>query len=92
MPSSDKRLVENREYIRSKKSVPCADCGKEFPDVCMDFHHLDEETKMDHIKARGRNRSMVWTLSKYSRKKIDEELDKCVVLCACCHRIRHANA
>ena len=92
MTSSEKRLVENRKYIRSKKSVPCADCGREFPEVCMDFHHLDESTKLDSIKVRPKNRSMVWTLCKYSRQRIDEELNKCVVLCACCHRIRHAGA
>tara|TARA_Y100000996_G_scaffold387469_1_gene346285 strand:- start:348 stop:626 length:279 start_codon:yes stop_codon:yes gene_type:complete len=89
MTAREKRLTENREYIRSKKRVPCADCGKEFPDVCMDFHHLDESAKLDAIKARAGNRSMLWTLCKYSRERIDEELNKCVVLCACCHRIRH---
>jgi hypothetical protein len=90
MPSSNDRLEKNREYIRSRKRVPCADCGGNFPEICMDFHHLNEETKLDHIQKRGRNRSMTWTLCKYSKQKIDEEINKCVVLCSNCHRIRHS--
>jgi hypothetical protein len=84
-----KRHKEREEYIRSKKRVPCADCGNTFPEVCMDFHHIDEETKHASLKNRS-NPSMGSLMKKWSLKRINEELDKCVVLCACCHRIRHS--
>ena len=80
-----KRIEERKEYIRSKKDVPCHDCGNTFPQYCMDFHHIDETTKNPYI---GRY-SLTERMAKFSIKKIDEELEKCVVVCACCHRIRH---
>lgn len=79
-----RRRLKNIEYIESKKRVPCMDCGGEFPEYCMDFHHLDEETK----PGVG-NKSIKHYLKDYSRKVIDEELAKCVLVCANCHRIRH---
>jgi hypothetical protein len=80
------RLQERSEYIRSKKTdVPCHDCGGKFPPYCMDFHHLNEGTKHYALK----HRSFVDKMSTCSIKRIDEELSKCVIVCANCHRIRH---
>jgi len=84
----EKRHKERFEYIQSKKRVPCADCGNTFPEICMDFHHINEDTKAEVLKKPGQNSMSRW-MKRWSIKKIDEELDKCVVLCACCHRIRH---
>lgn len=81
----EKRWNERREYLISKKNVPCEDCGGTFPNYCMDFHHLNEDTKNPGIKRK----SFIDKMKTYSMKKIDEEIAKCVVLCANCHRIRH---
>ncbi len=86
-PKRKQRREERRSYIEAHKDLPCADCGKSFPRVCMDFHHIDENTKDEVIKRR-RN-SLISTAQKWSIARIDAELAKCVVLCACCHRIRH---
>ena len=86
--SRQTRHKKRWEYIQSKKNVPCADCGNSFPNVCMDFHHTNEETKEQSLKGYNKS-SMAMRMKKWSIKKIDEELNKCVVLCACCHRIRH---
>lgn len=62
----------------------CKDCGlfhPEFPEI-FDFHHMDPAIKDDKVSsliARGRK----WEV-------ILAELLKCVLLCANCHRIRHA--
>lgn len=57
----------------------CYDCGLR---TCIydvyDFHHVDPNTKVDSIRNL-RNRK--WAT-------IQAELDKCVLLCATCHRIR----
>lgn len=56
----------------------CTDCGNEFPPYVYDFHHLDPTIKDSTIaQIMGRK----W-------ENIVSELDKCVLLCANCHRIR----
>ena len=85
MPRSKEGEIRQIEYIKSKRNVPCMDCGGTFPVCCMDFHHVDEETKNSLI---GR-KSFLHVMKKYSVERIDEEIDKCVIVCANCHRIRH---
>lgn len=66
------------EYLGGK----CFDCGGIFPHYVYDFHHLDGSTKLDNP-------------SRFLRGDWDSavpELDKCVLLCANCHRGRHFNA
>jgi hypothetical protein len=58
----------------------CTDCGGVFPLACFDFHHLDPSTK-DFDPCRGLTKS---------KAKLFAELEKCVLLCANCHRIRHS--
>jgi NAD-dependent dihydropyrimidine dehydrogenase PreA subunit len=56
----------------------CADCKNEFPPYVYDFHHLDPTIKDSNIaRIMGRK----W-------ENIVSELDKCILLCANCHRIR----
>ena len=56
----------------------CTDCLNEFPPYVYDFHHLNPEIK-EHSITRIMGRK--W-------ENIVTELDKCVLLCANCHRIR----
>jgi hypothetical protein len=63
--------------INNLKAGPCTDCGREFPPECMDFDHLDASTKVGRVSTmRG------------SRLKMLEEVQKCELVCACCHRTR----
>lgn len=59
-----------------KKTLSCIVCG-ESTSVCLDFHHIDPSTKSA-------------TVSSLLFKKAKEEAEKCVVLCANCHRKVHA--
>jgi hypothetical protein len=54
----------------------CAVCGYDRCPVALDFHHI-----------RGKKEFSVGDIG-YSRswKKLKQELDKCVLLCANCHR------
>jgi len=45
----------------------------------LDFHHIDKETK----------EFTIGTIKKGSKEKILKEIDKCVCLCANCHREFH---
>lgn len=66
-------------YIRNlKESSPCLDCKKHFPYYVMDFDHV-----------RGKKHANVMELiTTLSKKKIDEEIAKCEIVCSNCHRIR----
>ena len=62
-----------------KNNLQCVICD-ESENVCLDFHHLNPDKKDFTIAVSlGRN----WS-------SIEEELKKCVVLCANCHRKVHA--
>lgn len=78
------RAVKNRsllwdKYIQYKETLRCTVCGESARE-CLEFHHTDP-TKKDI------NPSLAAT---YSTKKFLEEIDKCVVLCANCHRKVHS--
>lgn len=55
----------------------CHDCEGTYHPSVYDFHHLDPSVKEKHPSVA------------LSRLDWKEELEKCVMLCANCHRIRH---
>jgi hypothetical protein len=77
---SSRRRKEAVEFVKELKSKPCMDCGNSLPPVCMDYHHVRGEKKYEI------NRMTRITVSK---KLILEEIAKCDLLCANCHRQRH---
>ena len=72
-------MLRVRAFVITAKSKPCADCGIQYPCYVMDFDHV-RGTKLDGI---SRMVSMV-----YTEEKLQEEIDKCDVVCANCHRER----
>jgi hypothetical protein len=77
------RRVKRIALIRTAKSKPCMDCGNSYPYYAMDFDHRNpEEKKFGICQAKCGNRSL---------KTLQEEIDKCDVVCATCHRIRHGD-
>lgn len=81
-----KRIYSRRREISkwftlNKEKLRCQVCG-ENTSVCLDFHHLDPKIKdlnLGKIKNWG-----------YSIKRIQSEINKCIILCANCHRKLHA--
>lgn len=71
------RTDANRNLVAELKNVPCADCGGVFPPCVMDFDHVSEN------KTRG-----VAQMMSHSLDLILEEISKCEIVCANCHRIR----
>jgi len=63
------------------KGGKCIFCGYNKCNDALDFHHLNSKEKEFGLSVRGLTRS--W-------KKIKEELDKCILVCANCHRELHA--
>lgn len=69
-------------YKQVKKEKKCIECGESRPKA-LEFHHVNPATKKESIYDMVHN--------KCSIDNIKEEMDKCIVLCANCHRVRHAN-
>ena len=68
-----------KNFIRDvKASKSCVGCG--ISDIaCLDFHHIGDKTyEIADMVARG-----------FSINSISKEMDKCVILCANCHRRLH---
>jgi len=72
------RASRGEKIIINAKKGPCTDCGKKFPPYVMDLHHV-----------RGKKAANISQMKRGSVKKLEEEIAKCDLLCANCHRIRH---
>lgn len=77
------RSRDNGRDMKAKaveyKGGLCIDCMIAYPDVVYDFHHKNPKQKDFAISAF---QGIDW-------QKLKIELDKCDLLCANCHRIRH---
>lgn len=78
---NSRRRKELIEFVIELKKKPCMDCGVLYPHYVMDFDHRDSTTKIDSING-------MINFHSYSKKKILEEIEKCDLVCANCHRIR----
>lgn len=70
-----------RQMAREYKGGKCMICGYKRCQDALDFHHRDPKNKNFGLSVKGLTRS--WD-------KIKVEIDKCVLVCANCHREIHA--
>jgi len=86
----DKCIQQGKDYAQKKKrdhltllislkSGPCVDCGHTFHPAAMDF---------DHRESSPTNRS-IGNMKYNSIETILEEVAKCDLRCANCHRVKH---
>ncbi|MFU8868181.1 homing endonuclease associated repeat-containing protein [Natronococcus sp.] len=76
----DRRRSEIRRWLYEYKDehCECLRCTEDRP-PCLDFHHPDEkERSIATMVVNG-----------HSKESIREEIERCVVLCANCHRLEH---
>ncbi len=73
------RAAEKKIKAIEYKGGKCNDCGGVFHPAVYEFHHISPNEKEAEPA----------TLRNYSWEKLKKEIDKCVMLCANCHRIRH---
>jgi hypothetical protein len=78
-----KRRKKVRQMAIDYKGGCCQKCGYNKCIDALEFHHADSDGKDFSISEKGYTRS--WA-------KVQEELDKCILLCANCHREIHAQA
>ena len=90
--TGESQLVESRMARQRRKLEAvrllgggCSDCGirhgPDWPLACFDFHHVDETKEA----------SIAVLLRKRPTDQLAKELRKCVLLCATCHRRKHAD-
>jgi len=84
------RSIFRKEKSRSLKAEAiaykggkCNDCLAVVHQAAFEFHHTDPSTKANKEPAH-----FLRDISSLN-EKAKQELDKCVLLCANCHRIRH---
>lgn len=71
---------EIKEFLTILKQEKACSCGEQ-DYKCLDFHHIDPTTKKFNIGDAVRERQ--------TKRAILEEISKCEVLCANCHRKLH---
>ena len=76
--NSRKRLNEFRELMGLAKDQPCKDCGIKYPEFVMEFDHLPQFKKEFNISCGAFK----------NPDQLREEMLKCELVCANCHKIR----
>lgn len=78
----DARRERTKEFLDDyKMSHGCSACGYAECPAALEFHHLDPEDKKFGIN--------VCSCHSRSMESVLEEIAKCDVLCANCHREKH---
>lgn len=77
-----KDVIENKRttVAKIKSQLRCQKCG-EYRSYMLDFHHLDPGEKENTVARLVSNTSPI--------KKVLDEIKKCIVFCANCHREFH---
>lgn len=83
--SKRKAVYKYKNKIKSflkelKEKTPCSDCRKNYPFYVMEFDHREGVHKIDNISAMVANTRPLLI--------VQEELLKCDIVCANCHRQR----
>lgn len=96
MPKEKRKYIQRAEYLkeavkRRRKELrlkainylggECSICKYHKCLQALEFHHLNSRNKSFGLSSRGLTRS--W-------ERIKSELDKCILLCANCHRELHS--
>ena len=85
----DLKRKTRKKYLRNKFSSiinrykifkKCSYCGYNKNPYALQFHHVNEEDKINNV-------ANIWRTSYVQWKKIKAEIRKCIVLCANCHSI-----
>ena len=80
-----KAVTERRRKLKQMlvayKGGSCVLCGYKKSVWALDLHHVDESKKSFGLSTRGLTRS--W-------ESLQRESDKCILICANCHREIHA--
>jgi hypothetical protein len=80
LDSAASKIRSRVKFQVFKSRLSCEKCGQNHP-ATLDFHHVVSDPSNKKINVLARNGAY--------DKAIQEIMDKCIVLCANCHRIHH---
>lgn len=75
-----RRGERTKWFVSLKSQLKCEMCGEDHP-ACLDFHHSDAKEKFMGVAEM--------VSFAYSEERILQEIAKCNVWCANCHRKHH---
>lgn len=76
---ADRKGEITKWFSQLKSTLRCEQCGESEP-ICLDFHHVQQKDfNLGQLSSWG-----------WGKARISKELEKCIVLCANCHRKLHA--
>ena len=78
--SKTARRAIGRAFVKWLKEQPCMDCGIQYPSYVMEVDHRDPQQKRQNVSKIGFNAP--------SGEALMEEVRKCDLVCANCHRER----
>lgn len=71
-------MAKRRAWLNEQKSGPCMDCKVLYHPCVMEFDHVRGEKTMDVARMYAR----------FGLQKVIDEIAKCDLVCANCHRLR----
>ncbi|MGE4658766.1 MAG: hypothetical protein AAEI08_07545 [Gammaproteobacteria bacterium] len=74
-------MKRHRQVVRDAKDVPCMDCGVCWPIECMDLDYRAPAEKTFNLAT-------ISPVALPPLQAVKNEIAKCDVVCANCHRIR----
>ena len=77
-----RRTELSRKIWDIKEKSGCIDCGEKYPHFMLEFDHLPGYEKIESPNYLART---------YSLEKAMQEIEKCEIVCANCHKIRTWN-
>ena len=80
--TSRRRTELSRKIWDIKEESGCIDCGEKYPHFMLEFDHLPGYEKIASPNQLARTHSL---------EKAMQEIEKCEIVCANCHKIRTWN-
>jgi 5-methylcytosine-specific restriction endonuclease McrA len=82
--TTDKRayLRDKSKLAKIKVSNGCEECGYDNHPDALDFHHINKEEKNFNVAS--------FTKRNIPFEDVEEEIEKCKILCSNCHRQKEA--
>jgi hypothetical protein len=76
--ANQSRIILTKLVEQIKEKYGCSICGEK-EGCCLDFHHINDDKNLDIGSLAAKKK----------RREIFEEINKCIVVCANCHRKIH---